>query len=359
MNVFLIETPHQLINAIEAKCFFNLKNNYLFILLHSDYPMSAYRRLVSDGDWDKIIYENLNHENKFSSFLKYKIKSERLISYIETLELIALRNRLDKLSKSIGEVENLFLGNYMINYMRHFANKTKYESLYLLDDGTATLLVYNEREKNNDGLTKINLTKLKKVMLKKIVGLNSDHPDNLTYFTTYDLKENNKDRFIKNNYEYMKSRALKTKNDDLVYFLGMTAILEGFSDENYFNYMQKVIKYFSNQNLIYIPHKLEPENRIEALKSFLSLKIQKIDVPIEYYLGIFGNIPKILSSFFSSALENCRVIFGNSLNIKVFYVDPEKFPNKPEFVRSVYQYYESKTNESFEVINLEKDFIVP
>jgi hypothetical protein len=353
MNVYMIETPHQLLNAIEAKESLALRDNHLVILLLDEYPVDAYKPLVDFGDWDGIIYVSCRRDtsNRLSAHLRSH-RWERVRGYFETWELLGLRRRLDAVAHRLGESDNVFLGNYWREHMRHFGHTLKHRRLCLLDDGTATLYVNMLRNKEFTGKSEYGVDRLKTDLVNKIIGLRSDQARKVTYFTTYDLETIKEDDVIKNTYEFFRSRAKKIQPSSDIFFLGMTLYDEGFTDELYIEHLQHVRDYFGEENFVYIPHKCEPQARVDRLVQTLGLRVKRFDVPIEYQLSIRGTMPKVLASFFSSALENCRVMFGSHLNIMAFYLSPELFPLKPEFVENVYGYYEGKANEYFKVVRL-------
>ncbi|HPA84693.1 MAG TPA: hypothetical protein PLJ30_07785, partial [Deltaproteobacteria bacterium] len=54
MNVYVVETPHQLLNAIEAKNTLDLKDNLLIVLTLEEYPREAYGPLIVGGEWQEV-----------------------------------------------------------------------------------------------------------------------------------------------------------------------------------------------------------------------------------------------------------------------------------------------------------------
>ena len=356
MNVYVVETPHQLLNAIEAKNTLDLKDNLLIVLTLEEYPREAYGPLIVGGEWQEVRIVPtyyIESEWEVARYLRNH-SSERVRWYYSTYELRELRKRLDVQADSLHGVENLFLGNYARGYMRHFGNIVQPQRLCLLDDGTVTLSIHALREQMHSGYGSYSpdAPTIKNILIDKFLGLRSYQARSLTYFTTYDLTMCNSDSIIKNEYRYFRQRVMSVEPSDEVFFLGMTLISEGLNDDRYIEYLQKAVRFFSGEKFVYIPHKCEPPERVERLKRELGLDVRRFDVPIEYQLCIRGTVPKVLASFFSSALENLRVIFGPHLDIKSFRIDPELFPLKPNFVRKVYNYYQSKSGRSFEVIRL-------
>ncbi len=354
MNVFLIQTATQLLNAIEAKHYLNLKECHLIVFLAEEYPREAYKGILNEDEWKSVHYLSTaaKVEKSLLRFLKYS-EEERIRAYFRTWEIYLLRKKLDKMAKSFGPIKNVFLGNHWIDYMRHFANKVLPQKLYLLDDGTATLLINKVRRERLLTKRHFSLKALKDKIIDHAVGLMTLEPEKVTFFTTYDLQVAPGDEVIKNDYRYLKNVATKRSRTDEVFFLGQTLIDEGFSREHYLYFLDKIKQYYSNQVFVYVPHKSEPVERVKYIKETMRITVKKLDVPIEFHLTMNGLMPKALSSFSCSALETCRVIFGDQLNIQAFYVDPEYFPLRPDFMRDIYAYYQSKANPNFKVVKLD------
>ena len=138
MNTFLVLTPLQLINALEAKEFLGTKDNTLVVLRHTSlgYPVSMFKRLIEEGDWDRIYFLSTYDDE---SFTRVNIPYWTYLCYRQ-------RQRLDKLAASLGATQGLFIGQYHEPIARHFSNVLPYETLYLIDDGTSTLETNDERK---------------------------------------------------------------------------------------------------------------------------------------------------------------------------------------------------------------------
>ena len=261
--------------------------------------------------------------------------------------------QLDTIAASTGTVHSVFLGNYNNKFMRHFANKVGTDKVYLLDDGTRTVSVGKKRRdlhtNRQDSFSRIDERRFK----DRIFGLDMTHPRQVTYFTTYDIEPCNGDRLERNEYSYLKSMASLKSTSDEVYFLGQPIVEIGQVQCTVFiNYIMKVMEYFANENFVYIPHKHERKDKLDYLKDTLGITTKSFDVPVEYQMSVRGARPKILASFFSSAIENSRIIFGEMMHMKIFEIDNRYVVDyEKEFVSNIYSYYRSKQNAYLEVIS--------
>lgn len=351
MNVFLVETPHQLLNAMEAKKFFRLSENHLLVIIKEEYSIDSFKRLVDDTYWESVTYFPIKINPKSGLLRKLQDhRVDRIRGYYSNYLLYLLRKKLDSLSKSIGCADRIFLGNYWIEYMRHFANVTPHKELCLLDDGTTTLLINKFRKEKCFQRNGHHLTGFKQALINSAICFKDRHIENVTFFTIYDLDVRPSDRLVKHDYPYLRQKGSERPVEDAVYFIGMTLIDEGLSQESYLNYLRRVMRYFTDEKIVYVQHREEPEERLEIIRHEIKLEIRKFEMPIEYHISGFGKRPKILASFCSSALEKCRIIFGDIMDIKAFFIDPLDCPLRPEFIRDIYAYYESRENCHFKVI---------
>jgi calcineurin-like phosphoesterase family protein len=75
----------------------------------------------------------------------------------------ARRKQLDSIAQSLQEAENLIVGNYRQHFMRHFVKIMQHNRLIVVDDGTATLDLYNARQNNTDNNEQYSFKRFKKM----------------------------------------------------------------------------------------------------------------------------------------------------------------------------------------------------
>lgn len=351
MNVFLVDTPHQLLNATEAKKSLATGDALLVAILYEQYPQRAYELLIQTMDWDDVRYVPAKSGSPGTVIRWLRDHaSGRLRDYNAAIEQFGLRRRLNVLPDLIGHVSRLLLGNYAQPYMRHFANVLRPDEVVLLDDGTATILINEMRKKTTRGSDRQRT--LMETAIDRFVGFDRTEPNNVVFFTAYDLAVRPGDRVVKHRFEFLRGLAGAAPRTEEILFLGQTFFFEGLSSEKYLRYMSRVKQFYAGGRLVYVPHKLEPPERIARIEADLGLLVRRFDVPIEYQLTFGGTRPLRLASFCSSALENCRMIFGDDLHIDSFYIDLADFSMEPEFIRSIYGYFESKRSDHFRLIKL-------
>jgi hypothetical protein len=357
-NVYIVETPLQLLNAIEARHFFNFKNNQLIIRVGgTGFPQMMLKSMVDDNHWDRVTYFSFNNKDiQFKSNLLGGKCSNLINGYMYDYQKSTNRRMINNISFSVGKIDNIFLGNYLFGkqlYMRHFANTSEHKKTYLLDDGTDVLLINNYRaRKTSESESDLNISKqsgLKWILRNILFDWDNTEADSVIFFSAYDIDVGNNDKLIRNEYKYIRSNIEKGTTNDCVYFLGQCMVQDNcMKEEVYFEYLKKVCMYFHDKTIYYIPHPRESENIIRRISESIGMKVRKFDVPIEYAMSIKGNTPGILASFFCSALQNCKIIYGDSIVIKCIFIKQEHMSVYNELARNTYKYYSKNT--SIEVV---------
>jgi hypothetical protein len=348
MNVFLVGAPHQLFNAIEARQQLQLGSNHLVVSLSGVYPASAFEPMLREYEWEHVEYA------RGESVLRSDERGRRqqFVQVLATLrDNYHQRRQLDAMARKLAGPERLILGNYGMYYMRHFANRIGGRDLILLDDGTATLGINQERRvlRGEEDGPELKVTRRQK--LRKWMGFDTRHVPKVTFFTTYDLRLAEGDSLIRNEYTYFRGRAAMNEAGDEVFFVGQPMVEDGLvAMERLVASLREVKAHFRDERFVYLPHKREQPDKVRALQEALGVEVRRFDVPLEFQMSVRGTRPKVLASFFSSALENSRVIFGSLMRIKSFRMRPEDFAMRREEIASIYEYYAGKQSEHFEVV---------
>ena len=353
-SIFLVKTPLQLLNAIEAKYYYNLNIDDCVLIVMGDRKNLPQLLKLADAvdEWGKVLV--LNNVNLFfgSPFKESNSFLSKLIikSKIFNKSIYNVR-RLNNVSHYLGEVKYIFLGYPRYVYMKHFANITPHEKIIALDDGNVTIELANERNKslviaNNQSIKQ----KLKMHGKKMIQRVSDKDLSELTFFTIYDISPGEHDNVEENKFTHLRSNVDLLPVSNEVYFLGGPVSEVGIiSQESYLSYLKKVKAYFSSMEIVYIAHRRELPVNLDRIKNELGFKVVLFEYPIEYQLAYIGPVPKVLASFFSSALDSCRVIFSDRLKIKSFMLDLTGSPMQAQ-IEPIYDNFQSNEDDNFKVI---------
>jgi hypothetical protein len=331
MDVFTVESPLQLLNAMEARHTLGSSESHLVVFTSPGHSKESFTRLVRPGDWRSVDFVPVVPYEDLEERLQWRQQwSMRLRAYRGHWRRRGLRRRLDAVARSLGRVERMFVGNLWIQHQRHLASVVRCRELVLLDDGTQTLQL-NERLQSGHAVGPASEVDRPWLawLIRQLTGMRPADTSRFTWFTAFDLKTRPGDRVLRNELSH-----------------------EGLSEEHHREYLGRVRAHFAADSLVYVPHPREKVERVAYVRDVLGIPVCRYDVPIEYQLATSGVRPKVLASFCSSALDNCRIIFGDTLQINALRIEPAHCVCNPTLIRQIYEYYESKQSPWFVVVPL-------
>lgn len=367
-NAFIVDTTFQLLNAIEASNAPGMLHNHLVIVNEAGQVSPAYRRIIDKGAWEVVSYVWLIIDTNRCEFAQFGTRGTAILRkwYGRYLHLRRLRNAA-KIARLVGDVDNLFLGHYWADkkpFMRHFANTIRHNKLFILDDGTDVIDI-NDRRKlcsQNEGANVRSYAKSGDSALRKLLGplrkkywnWNISEAKTVTFFTSYDLDVKVGDHIARNDYRYLRSLAGVASRNDAIVFLGQCLVDDGYMDvAKYLDYLRYVKEYFKWQHIQYVPHPRESAPNVRRVFEAVGFEIRQYDVPIEYELVTGGEMPRIVASFFCSALESCSNIFGDGIKLVCFYIHPVHLKTAQSAVGMIYEYFERKAGPNFVVVKFD------
>lgn len=311
-NLFVIGSPLQFLNALEAINIFKPKNIILVVI---------YNNIINNINQLEAQIEKMN----FDEIIKiYPSKIGKFFEYVKLVKYLK-KYQYDKIF--IGETGSAF---------RIILANVKKNKVFLLDDGTATIVDYDKKIKKNK-LNTYNYRELRFLL----VGLKLKVKDTINFFTYYELPFSSKVEIFKNKLEYLKKDFKNNNKDysDIIFFLGQP--LSIFSDKKEFNgCLENVIKKYKDKKIIYIPHRSEEKSLIDIVKSIDErIEILDINQPIEQYFLNNGIYPKYVISYFSTALTTTRILFSDCVVEYIRIKNPSPIIDT-KYLNTIYGYFE-------------------
>lgn len=355
-NLFLISTPLQLINALEAKMHFQISNDSSVVIVNAySTNLAPIKVLLANYEWREIYFieDSVENQKKHEDNLKKKNPILGLKKVFQS------SSKFNKLIKQFSVVDALFIGYYLGLENIHFANSVKYRRLILLDDGIATLEV-NRRRKANISFTKTwNVEYLFRVLFKKLVlRYKLEHPHSVIFFTSYKIDPSPRDLVEKNEYSEIRRMTKAKESSEEVLFLGQPLSEEMpkiLTEDTYLRYLDWIVKYIRPHKMIYIPHRDEDKVKLSRLQKLFNVEIRFIHMPFELYLMQQKKLPKCIVGVITSAIPNCKSIFGDSVDIIAIRIHSKDVINKALLttVEETYSYFELISDEKLQVISVE------
>lgn len=327
-NLYVVESPFQLISAMEAKAAFPADKHILFV--RYGYVQEVDRvnneqvtRLLKMTTWDEIIV---------SPPRKYPIFTFAQIIY-----------KIIKLLKRNIEFDNIFISIYGPTYQRYFPANLAAKTLFLIDDG------YNSIEIQRDYLSINNPSNFHEPILKRVVlrllGLKYMVSQSVNLFTCFNINPVGDQLVIQHSFEYLKNAFShqQSKTVDKVYLLGGNFIESQYlSKESYLRLLGEIARYYYPLKVIYLPHRREMLENLAEIGSIPGISIERFENPVEVEFLFRGSYPIYIALTVSTALFSMKKIFPETI-IKVFKLNTNEVnPLYRERIKEIYSYYQAQ-----------------
>lgn len=324
-SIFFISKPLELLGAIEARNQFKIKDSVLVIKVSkSDEPTINYL-IEKSGNWNTII------------------RTKRKSSYgLSWLKLIL---RLQK-----EEYEYLFTRAFPI--ASYFVNNLKYNKLYLLDDGNATINIAKEFRDCNNLTKRFSLFKgknkkgIKYDFVKYIYGFYGIKTEKLVkkigFYTFYDLPNYPNQIIIENELNWFKSLKVNAipQSSNKVYIIGTDIVGAGIVNlKGYLITLKKIAELYKEKELIYIPHGRELNAEIEEIKQHINCEIRRNEFNIELDFILRNEYPVHVVGTITTALITLKLIYKKDIRVEFFNFDESKVvKDKRNDIHEIYEY---------------------
>ena len=318
-NIFIVSSPLQLMNAIEATNYFKTNNNIL-LLLYTDNTkvLNQMKKLLGFVDWHIIKYISI---------------PQKIIDKL--LFVNSIHNSLKDIIKE--KIDKLFVGEYRSDHVTHIVNTLTNKNIYLLDDGLAQLDYHKEMNTKSHKVRKF----VYKALFYKLQKIN------YTFFTIFDIQN---EKIIKNNYSFFKKNISDKQIDNSIYFISQPLVeLEIISEENHRKLLSKIINFYKRKKFIYIMHRREDIEHVKKLSNELNFEYKILENLIELEMINAKSVPLEFATFFSTAIVTLPNFIKIS-NYRVFQID-KSYLNK-KYVDGIFDSY-----REFKRLGLKKELL--
>jgi hypothetical protein len=353
--VFLVKSPLQFLNALEARHAFGLAADECLLVLMADRKSRNQLSALVENDNSGWFGVQWLAQAPLRMAPGQKGEAPRPLPFWrnDIFNIFKLRS----LARASGALGYVFVGDAGNPAMRHFASCARTAEVVLLDDGVATIKYARWRFSGTWGEGIRRSKKINQFLKRALLGLRDSLPAHLTFFSVYNFEVLDSDRHVSNQFSYLREKSAALALNDDVFFLGGPLVEAGIlQEEEYFWHLQRACEYLSGASVRYVAHRRENPERIKRIEKTFGWQSVLFDYPIEYQLACVGPRPSLLASFISSALENCQTVFGDDLPIVSFRFNPEHFSaqdtTKGRDVGAVYERYLASSGSAFVVRDL-------
>jgi hypothetical protein len=319
-NVFIVRTPLQAFNAVEAReRFCQNQNNYIIIVYRNSIDRRLLESIVLLEDWFRVNYISLKPHLPLMIFFY-------------------------KLLQDMPTIEYCFLGDHstIINY---YMNRVKYQKLILLEDGTATIRraeLLEKRVFHKIKKTAYSEKSILEIAFERLLKIDTRYYYNSRFFTIYNLK--NSIKIINNDYRFFKSMIKKFPQKKEAFFIGSNIKDKIMVDiETFERYILDIVNIYRRKEIkfYYILHRKEDEIYMQSLSKRLNFKCIRFSNILELEFLKMQYIPCEVSTFLSTAVTTLNNLYPSTYSYYPLLSDDinEKFKNP---IKSLYQQFQKE-----------------
>lgn len=319
MNLFIVESPFQVLCCWEAIRFFEISNTKSILVLKYSKNLKSNEQMRKLG-------------KKFGFKVIKTLPFRYAISLNDTLLMFYIW-----LWKVKGSKFNyLFMGEVKNSITRIATTNLLYSNYYFLDDGISTLEIQhrlnlgmsiNSQEYSNPIIRKFNVALMKMLNLKHAEGVI------VNWFTCFLLDKSPVQKVVQHNFAVIKDYLSQSSDTGKVFFIGSPISEDGKihqSDE--VESIRKAICYLQTKgSVIYCIHRRESPEKIEQIKKFSHISFRESEYPLEIDLLMKGENHFTIASFLSTALHTLPLIY-DICDTEMFVLDEQKIFNSFKYV---------------------------
>jgi|GEM_PF-1812586 len=329
-SLFLCRSPLQLLNCIEACEHFGLRGTHTV--------MVCAWRAERDRQLMQRILDLYPHWSELHFFPLYPSHGQ-----LPVMLRVFRRHR---------HFANLFYGDstHLINL---FLNKVgHFDTLYMVDDGTATLHHARQIAERTLHLQRKNFTYRNPLASWALAGLGLSPTFNYRakLFTIYDIPQPAlRGRVIRNPMAFCKSRIGKKPRSEEIWFIGSNIRREVLIRmDDYEDFLEQVHRRIDLSRVVYIPHRKEADDYLATLSRRFGMEIRRLKDILEIELVNAASIPAAFVSFGSSAVDTIDLLVHPPITL--FRIPDEAVdPVRRESVQGMYK---SAAAQGFEIVDL-------
>lgn len=346
-NIFTISTPSQMMNAMEFIHHFSIQKEHNVVIITCN-SKNFIKQIKEIGSSFTLVFYVL-----FSPQLAF-IKPQLFnVMPLKLIRLYVSKWRIYRKLK-VESINRLILGNYS-NFISQYCTQQVTSKMYVLDDGTGSILVAQKRKGEiKDGIPIFDYNFKKKALwsVKLLMGFyHYKIPSKFTFFSSYALEVLDQDQYVLNNFSHLKNlysgQDIHQKEE---YFIGSPISEVGYvTQEVEVDMILNYANQHKDSELVYIPHRLDSKRKISQIEA--SIKVLHFELPIEFVLTQNTALPKKMSGFFTSALPNLAQIMNKNVLFSALRI-PNHFFRTENMKNRATQVYETfNTIDRIEVIN--------
>jgi len=219
------------------------------------------------------------------------------------------RQSIAAIVDDIGPVERIFVG-HLGAPMCHVVNVSGAREVIVLDAGLVTEKVAKARPSQLTPSLRTHAVRA----ARRLLGLQTQPPPRVTFFTSYHLKVDAPDRLMTHRFDQLRSSGVAASASPQTWFIGQNFV-EGrlMSPERYEAFVAQAIA--GLDNVTYVAHPRESPERAEVLRRRFGFAVTRFDKPLEIEM-LTRPWPQTIVGISSSALHSAALIAGSAIAVR-------------------------------------------
>lgn len=329
----IIASPLQLINALEAKNYFEVDNIDIVFF--------------SDG--------NKNNEKQIALIVeRFEINANILLirkpQQGNFFKRFFFLRSLKSYKTETNNYNYIIIGHFRSIYQVTFANLYVGTKIFV-DDGTRTL-------DDISFLNKRGYKTIEYLIKKSFYDIFSIKPyaiaKHYTFFSYYAKKVEVDDHIslIQNDFSFIKRKRMKkdAKTNKKIAFVGQSLVDTKLVTLNcYLELINGIDKYYRKEycdlvKIEYYAHRNESDEVLKFIKRMPNWVIKKNDLPLELHFLLSDEFPIEIGLFFSSVSETLSIVFENKFKLRSFLISPKYLSYRKSEIAELFEGYRISKN---------------
>jgi hypothetical protein len=336
-NLFVITSPLQYLNALEARRHYQIDSASAVLVVigqrEGEESLRQVQRLLVGSVWGRIALpqglppKGLLKRPRFAREFQY---------YLGALKF---RRQVDALLEETAEVERIFLGDWRARSFRYFLSRRPEAKAFLLDDGSVTSQAFRFRNDPRDPQIESKAFPDRNPKPLRLAGVPFYDPDQITFFTSYDLPSARRDNVERHSFESLKVQSDSWQRADEAWFIGSNHAENGIASEaSYLSTMAYVRSFFQKKDVRYFAHRGEAQEKLQKLEA-MGFVVTHSELPLEVVIREQKTYPRILGAIASSVVDNLAAILGARIAVFLFLAPGGYYRQRAKHLADIVHYH--------------------
>lgn len=336
-SLFIITSPLQYLNALEARFHFKLRPEdcVLLVIPSRDHERSRKQiaKLLETDQWSRV--ETVLGMPPERLVLRPRAKRE----YQFFAGARQFRRQAVGILRALGPVDSIFLGDWRARSFRFFAFQNPEAKVYLLDDGSITSQALRFRNDPRDPLIEKRAFPESNSLKLRAAGVPFYDPERITFFTSYALPMPRRDELVRHEFPLLSQNSGEWECLDEVWFIGSNHPENNITtSDRYLGLMGEIARFFEGERVRYFAHRAEDKSKLRSLEK-LGFLVTHSELPLEMVIKEQKRYPKFAAAIASSVIDNLSAMLGARIGLLLFLAPRGYYRSRVKHLAEIVRYH--------------------